>query len=402
MNDPLETRLWGRVDADGSLRSHAGLARLVGGNRVARMTLGALGIDKSQLSALVELADKADQHVAAMARVIGEFSAWGWAPSGMVPMNPYLQALRALDNGESRDEVEELILDGWRESTLNSLSLRLRGLGVDDAQYQKLFAARAELMELAWGDHRAKRFHASVPVVAAQVEGLCLDVAGKAFFSRRDGVEPIDDTSLAGVREGLPVAREWFSANVSATVLDPEPSRHGVLHGRSLGYQTELISTKYFVLFEAVLEWASPLAQREGERRKTERQASHAGSQDVDAAGRRLDDREFEETRAALDDVLIAQLCSAKEGFRETLADVVQLSGSRAVLDAAPGIVLLVDDDRAHWYAWRRTISGWVLGVGGSSELHDWHWDAPEPPSTPPPGPGWVADIDDLPNWSDG
>ena len=364
------------------------------------MALGALGIDKSKLSELVQLADRSDQYVAALARVVEEFSAWGWAPSGIVPTDPYLTALRALDGGAPRTEVEQIIVAGWQESMLEHLGSRLRSVGLEDAEYGAFFSARADLVDLAWEDHSARRFHASVPVIAAQVEGICFDVAGKAFFSKRAGVEPVDDTSLAGVHEGLPVAREWFSANVATTVLDPEPSRHGVLHGRSLGYQTEQISTKYFVLLAAVLEWATPLAQVEAERRRNERHAALAGSQDVDANGRRLDDREFVETQTALDYVLMGQLSSAPGGFHAALERALTLSGSRAAVDAAPGIVLDVSDDGTAWHAWRRTISGWVLGIGGTLDQRDWYWDAAEPPNAPPPGPGWHHDIDELPNWS--
>lgn len=55
MADPLPDRLWQRLDADGSLRSQTQLARLVGGNRLVRVTLGALGMDQSKLSELVRL-----------------------------------------------------------------------------------------------------------------------------------------------------------------------------------------------------------------------------------------------------------------------------------------------------------------------------------------------------------
>src|SRR5258708_470384 len=104
------------------------------------MTLGALGIDDAKLSELTRLADQADQHFAALARVIEEFSAWGWAPSGMVPTSPYLEALRALDGGAPRDEVEQIILRGWQESTLEYLGTRLRGVGQEDLGYGAIFS----------------------------------------------------------------------------------------------------------------------------------------------------------------------------------------------------------------------------------------------------------------------
>lgn len=88
-------------------------------------------------------------------------------------------------------------------------------------------------------------YEASVPIVYAHVEGICFDVTNTPFFSTREDrtVQPMDDETLAGLHEALPVARDWFSTGLHQTSLSPdEGSRHGVLHGRALRYDNRLLS----------------------------------------------------------------------------------------------------------------------------------------------------------------
>lgn len=43
------------------------------------------------------------------------------------------------------------------------------------------------------------------------------------------------------------------------------------------------------------------------------------------------------------------------------------------------------------WFAWRRTVTGWCLGIGGNRSQHDqWTYLGHEPPSRfPKKGAGW-------------
>jgi hypothetical protein len=77
-------------------------------------------------------------------------------------------------------------------------------------------------------------------------------------------------------------------------------SRHGILHGRELRYDTQMNSTKALVLLAAVIEWAQADAREKVERLRREREARHAGSDATDQEGRRLDRRGFNEVKAAL------------------------------------------------------------------------------------------------------
>lgn len=94
---------------------------------------------------------------------------------------------------------------------------------------------------------------------------------GKMFFSPSGSkyVDVVDDATLAGMNAALPVARQHFMTEIRGTGVRGSLSRHGVMHGRELGYDTKAKSTKTFVLLAAVVEWAQPRIRAEIDRRRS-------------------------------------------------------------------------------------------------------------------------------------
>ncbi|ALE04631.1 hypothetical protein AL755_03120 (plasmid) [Arthrobacter sp. ERGS1:01] len=126
---------------------------------------------------------------------------------------------------------------------------------------------RAELIEKAIEHHLKGAYEASIPILYAQAEGLAYDATGKPFFTKssRHYVAAIDDTTLAGLDGNLEVARVLFSDDVSETQDKGSLSRHGILHGRELAYDTEVVSTKALVLVLSLAEhWEQLLAKVPG------------------------------------------------------------------------------------------------------------------------------------------
>ena len=71
-------------------------------------------------------------------------------------------------------------------------------------------------------------------------------------------------------------------------------------------------------------------------------------------------------------------------------------------MPAEHGIVMKVRKDGKAWYAYRRTVTGWVFGTGARRPPTDeWFYDGPEPPQAyPRAGRGWgeAAHVDTV-NW---
>lgn len=123
------------------------------------------------------------------------------------------------------------------------------------------------------------------------------------------------------------------------------------------------------------------------EQRKADRLARYAGVDGVDAAGRRLDQQEFEETKAAL---RWLHTCHAgwwrrEDRYKEGLLALIGTPRQMHGLDPANGYREVVSPDGRAWYGWRRTVSGWVFAIGANeAPPNQWTYDGPEPPTGPP------------------
>lgn len=125
-----------------------------------------------------------------------------------------------------------------------------------------------------------------------------------------------------------------------------------------------------------------------------ERLVSLAGVDGDDSEGRRLDQREFKQTKAALE-----WLASCHMGHYRNLGkyrtDMISFLGSslgiKHGLPHQHGVTVLVSEDGQSWWAWRTTISGWVFGVGACGAPPDeWKYDGQAVPAGPPNGEaGW-------------
>lgn len=128
------------------------------------------------------------------------------------------------------------------------------------------------------------------------------------------------------------------------------------------------------------------------ERRKAEELQRYAGADAVDAAGRRLDKREFEETVNSLENLAAAHMAWYHRGGRYPRDLLRRFESSFALgLPDPHGINIKVRKDGQAWYAWRRTVSGWSFGIGaGTAPPDQWFYDGPEPPDGyPGTDPSW-------------
>ena len=126
---------------------------------------------------------------------------------------------------------------------------------------------RRDLLWAAFEDHKAKRFHASVPVVLAQVDGITYDLAHQTFYEgRRKKTKHLEATeTIVGDPDGLAALAELLSVPRGKTSEDPIgiPYRHGILHGRDLGYANQAVSTKAFALLLSLRPWVLKVINEE-------------------------------------------------------------------------------------------------------------------------------------------
>lgn len=147
---------------------------------------------------------------------------------------------------------------------------------------------------------------------------------------------------------------------------------------------------------------------RRRERRRAEpalaaqRLARFAGVKGVDNEGRQRDQREIAETRAALEWLATCHMSHYRNrgAYRSDLMDVLG-DFDRQGLPHDHGMEMVVARGGASWYAWRRTPSGLVLGIGAASEPPDqWFYAGMDPPAGPPTrDPRWEQWTSESPDW---
>ncbi|MPQ96865.1 hypothetical protein GB931_02795 [Modestobacter sp. I12A-02628] len=394
------------LDPNGSTRVTAAAVNAIVGDPVLAGVLRAQGFD---IDSVVKANAQIDSIQEVAAEAIRVFAPLGWAPSGAMSIPDYTEALRVFAT-DGPEAAEQILLAAWdSEHRLRRPIKQISVLGLPDKQLHDPFRRRSRLLSKAFDHHQAGAYEASIPILLAQIEGFVVDVAdGKLFFSRRDGkkADVIDSATIATMDESLQVVRDLYSAGMDYTDSTGGMSRHGALHGRELGYDTRINSVKAFVLLQALVEWAQPRMGAKIAARQSEQEAASAGSDEVDERGRRLDQREFGPTRESLRWLAICQMGV----FRNTghydvnrLA-IVESSFLRKGLPAKHGIEMHVSSDGQAWWAWRRTVSGWCLGIGavGPDPLAQWFYDAGAPPAAGPdeaPEAWGGAAHALLPNW---
>lgn len=123
------------------------------------------------------------------------------------------------------------------------------------------FPRRAPLLREAFRAHRKKQYALSIPVLLAQADGICEELIGVGFYSRKKGVprtaaatERLAATSafMSSLLEPLRVSGA-LAASESERHDHPDVlNRHEVLHGKSVDYATPLGGFRAFSLLAYV------------------------------------------------------------------------------------------------------------------------------------------------------
>lgn len=122
-------------------------------------------------------------------------------------------------------------------------------------------------------------------------------------------------------------------------------------------------------------------SRADSEKQAERRLVDFAGISSDDGVERKLDRREFSETIEAMHWIYACQLGQYQKRDGTYNPELIGLLGKFTGLPDNHGISLEVSDDGQSWFAWRRTITGWVFGVGASGPPPDkWYFDGQDVP----------------------
>ena len=132
-------------------------------------------------------------------------------------------------------------------------------------------------------------------------------------------------------------------------------------------------------------------------RQRNKRLKQLAGVPGRDQRGAWIDRREFHETKSALTSIYCTELGLRRNRPEHQYCNDTSIIFYQLTIDTLPtphGIHLEVRDDLQAWYAWRQTIGGCYLAIGGSSRIEArWHYSGKTAPTSFP--------CDNIPEWID-
>ena len=175
------------------------------------------------------------------------FSEKGWVAHESMNY-PLMKETIELAEQNKYDDAEQLIIKFYKEKGSHLLA-SLKQLEEIKPRFSLIYAA--------FQDYQAERYHACIPVFLMMIDGVYTDVINskKSFFNQ--GAEVIAFDSIAGNESGLNNIANIFRKKRGQTMTKKItlPYRHGILHGRDLGYANEVVATKVFVTLIALKDW---------------------------------------------------------------------------------------------------------------------------------------------------
>lgn len=195
------------------------------------------------------------------------FSERGWLATSSMSVDAMRAALTKHDEGDA-DTGEEIILD-WvlDRETINLFAItRSKSFGDVHGRWHQLREALALTTE--------GRYWSAVPLVLIACDGFASDVLGTSPFEKNVDLSAFD--SVVAHPSSLPaaIARITKGVRKSSDDILSLPLRHGILHGRSLGYADRAVCGKAWMLMIALVDWAVDKQDEEARRAKDDERRS--------------------------------------------------------------------------------------------------------------------------------
>lgn len=159
---------------------------------------------------------------------------YGWYLDLQMGMSKPLRFKRALDEGRHEDAEVEMV----KHFDKRIASIR--------AELIQAYPHRREILDAAFDAHLNGQHLVSIPVLLAQVDGICFDVANAHFFMGKERPKVLAyATELAGTELARAFLAPLESGMTVALSEKARPqgfsglNRHMVLHGESIDYGTK-------------------------------------------------------------------------------------------------------------------------------------------------------------------
>lgn len=195
------------------------------------------------------------------------FADQGWIATQSFGMEAMRRAID-LHRVGNLEGAEQEILAWFNYDNINLFAVN--GSKRFDATGQRWYQLR-EALRLTFEE----RYWSAVPLILIACDGLASDVLGTSPFEKDADLTVFD--SLAGHPTSVPALIASLTKGVRKTSSAEMtmPLRHGILHGRSLGYANKVVCMKAWLLMVALVDWACDKTT------ENERISEHRSSQEM-------------------------------------------------------------------------------------------------------------------------
>lgn len=178
------------------------------------------------------------------------FGGRGWIATSSLSVDVMRAALKSYEAGDA-DAAEAIILD-WvlLPDTINLFAItRSKSFNTAQDRWHQLREALALTQE--------ERYWSAVPLILIASDGFASDVLGTSAFEKNADLSLFD--SMVAHPTALPAMIAQLTKGVRKSSDDQLslPLRHGILHGRSLGYANRAVCGKAWMLMIALVDWAA-------------------------------------------------------------------------------------------------------------------------------------------------
>ena len=249
-----------RIDRGGELRRQAQALEALS-HFPFRQVLRPLGVRAETFDRIKELRMTYDRFVGELERTAIVLGPLGWIVHGLAHSEAYSAAATLAEECRA-EEAEELLVRTYNDDDFAFIRFyrRVMSLYQENDHWNRIGLERLRLLDQAYDLHREQRYAAAIVLVLTQIDGIFIDKTekpAKSFFESRNP-NLVDDETLAGHPLGLKQLSKLMSDEQRNTVIGDKLSRHGVVHGRLLRYDSLRNSTKLWAALLALIEAVGP------------------------------------------------------------------------------------------------------------------------------------------------
>lgn len=234
------------------------VSTLKDGLPILKSVLKASGVDYGRIedtfgeADIDELQQMTNEFVTLPDRFNDQFASEGWIFYDTMEIEMTKEAVEKAEAG-NMEAAEEALVEHYDTETVGK---HLNWMKEADA-----FKPRIELAQKALEDYAEERYHACIPVVLSIMDGMVVDAHWEArnqptgmFFGNPD-LQAWD--SMTAHINGLERLKRVLNERRVDLEKDDirNPFRHGIIHGRDLGYDNKVVAAKTWAALFAVREW---------------------------------------------------------------------------------------------------------------------------------------------------